>query len=550
MFVGRSSLTNLIVQAAAAAKHRLRQHAPGSIQKPDPRYGPRVKANGLVALFLVSALACEPPAAQPPTRPLPQTARPTAECAPSAAPVLGASAPAAPGPTPPDRLEPAAIDAYLSRAVADKGSPGVSVAILHRGKVVFAKGYGNAVIDPPTPVGPETKFAIGSVTKQFTCASVALLAEDKKLAVDDKVSKYYPKLTRAKDITLADLGQHVSGYRDYYPLDFVDARLTKPIAPDVLIGEYAGMPLDFEPGARFSYSNTGYIILGRVVEKVSGQSFGAFMQQRLFGPAGLRETTLSAADTSQLVNGVAAVARGYDTFALGAPEPAPPEADGWLYAAGGIFSTARDLAQWDLALLEGKLLSAASWKWMTSPRTLQDGRVSSYGCGLAMSTRQGEAVVQHSGSVSGFLAYNTMLPRTQSAVVLLTNRVDVPTRALHDELVALLIKSVAPQTTLAVSGVGAKDVARQLMLALQTGRLDRTLLGPDFDAYLTPGRVEGVAARLTALGELTSVDVENTGERGGMEVASVRFTFQRGKLRAVMFRSTDGKVQQFLVTAL
>lgn len=481
-----------------------------------------------------------------------------AQSAPSASATPQASAPANTPPSdpvsalaPPDRFDLEAIDAYLTKVVAIKGSPGISVAIAHEGKVVFAKGYGKAVLDPPVPVGPDTQFAIGSVTKQFTCASVALLAEDKKLSVDDKVSKYFPKLTRARDISLTDLGSHLSGYRDYYPLDFVDARLRKPIAPDALIGEYAGMPLDFDPGSRFSYSNTGYIVLGRIVEKASGQTFGDFLQKRLFGPAGLTRTSLSATDTTERTDGGAKVARGYDAFALSEPQQAEREGDGWLYAAGGIYSTARDLATWDLALLGGKLLKPTSWKWMTSPRTLVDGRVSQYGCGLSMSTRSGEAVVQHTGSVSGFLAYNTMLPRTRSAVVLLTNRMDVASRPLHDELVSLLVKNVAPSNTaVSVAGPGLKEIAKTLMTQFRTGTLDRSLLGTDFDQYLTEARMKGVAERLSALGELKSVDVDNAGERGGMEVASVRFTFESGKLRAIVFRTPDGKVQQFLISQI
>lgn len=452
--------------------------------------------------------------------------------------------------TPPERFDLDAIDAYLTKVVLAKGSPGLSVAIAHEGKVVFAKGYGKAVIDPPVPVSPDTQFAVGSVTKQFTCASVALLAEDKKLSIDDKVSKYFPAVTRAKDISLTDLGNHVSGYRDYYPLDFVDARMRKPIDPDALVGQYATMPLDFEPSSRFSYSNTGYIMLGRVVEKVSGQTFADFLQKRLFGPAGLTQTSLSARDTNEVVNGGAKVARGYDAFALSEPQPAEREADGWLHAAGGIYSTARDLASWDLALLTGKLLKPSSWKWMTSPRTLVDGRVSQYGCGLAIATRGGEAVIQHSGSVSGFLAYNTMLPRTSSAVVLLTNRMDVSSRPLHDELVSLLLKKVVPAAALSVPGPAPKEIATTLMTQFRTNTLDRSLLGADFDQYLTEARMRGVAERLAALGELKSVEVDNSGERGGMEVASVRFTFANGKLRAILFRTTDGKVQQFLISQI
>ena len=135
-------------------------------------------------------------------------------------------------------------------------------------------------------------FAIGSVTKQFACACILLLAEEGKLSVDDKVAKYYPGLTSAKDITLYDLMTHTSGYPDYYPLDFVDRRLVKPIAEDALLAKYAGARLDFEPGERWSYSNTGYVLLGRVVEKVSGKPFGRFLEERVLEPLGMTHSAV------------------------------------------------------------------------------------------------------------------------------------------------------------------------------------------------------------------------------------------------------------------
>ena len=189
-------------------------------------------------------------------------------------------------PEPPKTFDLAAIDTYVAGVVRDKGIPGLALTIVRDGKIVLAKGYGQRSIEDKSPVETDTPFAIGSVTKQFACACIFLLAEDGKLSVDDKVSKYFPSLTSAGDITLYQLMTHTSGYTDYYPLDFVDRRMSKPIPLDTLIQEYAGTKLDFEPGSRWSYSNTGYIILGRVVEKVSGQSFGEFLRKRILNPTG------------------------------------------------------------------------------------------------------------------------------------------------------------------------------------------------------------------------------------------------------------------------
>ena len=176
---------------------------------------------------------------------------------------LAPAKPAEPAPKskPPESFDVAAIDAYVAAQVQEKGYVGLSLAIARDGQIVFAKGYGKSSLEPPADVGVDTPFAIGSITKQFTCACIFLLAEEGKLSVQDPVAKYYPNLTRAADITLYDLMSHVSGYPDYYPLDFVDRRMLKPIDVDKLIQEYAGGKLDFDPRTRWSYSNTGYMIL-------------------------------------------------------------------------------------------------------------------------------------------------------------------------------------------------------------------------------------------------------------------------------------------------
>src|SRR6185436_11312120 len=225
---------------------------------------------------------------------------------------------------------------------------------------------------------------------------VLLLAEEGKLSVHDKVAKYFPDLTRANDITLLDLMNHVSGYPDYYPLDFVDRRMQAEISPDELLRQYAGGKLDFEPGSRYSYSNTGFILLGRVIEKVSGTSYADFLTRRILRPLGLEHTVFEPSPTDRRL------AAGYNTFVLSDPEPVAPEAKGWAGAAGALYSTPSDLAKWDLALLDRRLLSTNSYNLMTTPRRLSTGKHSDYACGLAVRLQAGRYVVTHSGAVSGF----------------------------------------------------------------------------------------------------------------------------------------------------
>jgi D-alanyl-D-alanine carboxypeptidase len=444
---------------------------------------------------------------------------------------------ASPAPT---EFDVPAIDAYLEEQVKQSGIVGMSVALVRDGKAVLVKGYGHRSLEPRQPVTTNTLFAIGSVTKQFACACILLLAEDGKLSVQDKVAKYYPGLTRADEITLLDLMQHVSGYPDFYPLDFLDRRMQSPIAVDELIRQYAGGKLDFEPGARYSYSNTGFMILGRVVEKVSGRSFSQFLQERLLNPAEMTQTVFERGQSRH------PVAHGYTSFALSPPDAAPPEADGWIFSAGAMYSSALDLAKWDLALIDGKLLQPGSFQTMTTPRKLAGGKLTTYGCGLGVSLRNGFLVLAHNGAVNGFGARNATVPATRSAVVMLCNLDAGGAFArMHNHLLSLLVKT--PSNVPSIAGPPAADVAQSFVRRLQQGKLDRTQLGDEFAVFLNEEKLRGAAQRLKALGNLKLVEVEDQYERGGMEVSNLRIVFPRDNLKGLMYRSTDGKIQEFFV---
>lgn len=486
----------------------------------------------LLRLALGLTLACEPAAPSPTCPPPP---------APAAAPSLGPTKPPASPPAPrrPDRFDVAEIDAYVAGQLAPRGIVGLTLAIVRNGDLVLERGYGERRVGSGEPLRADTSLAIGSVTKQFTCASALLLAEEGKLSLEDRVSRYQPGLTRAGDITLLDLLTNVSGYPDYYPLDFVDERMTRPTTVDAVIKEYAGRPLDFEPATRWSYSNTGFLIAGRAVEQVSGAPLAAYLQRRIFTPLGMTRSSLGPPTDA------ADPATGHTSFALGPAEPTAPEAEGWLHGAGAIYSTVGDLARWDLALMEGRLLRPDSWTRMKTPRTLATGEPTDYACGVGVVRRQGETVIQHSGAVSGFVAFNAMIPRTRSAVIVLANTEASDVGGLHGELLSLLIDADRPRP--AVPGPGPREVGLSLLRQLQAGAVDRAALGEAFSSHLSDAKLAEAAPRLRALGEPTSVTVERLSERGGMEVATLRFSFADAAARALLYRTPDGKVQEFLL---
>ena len=446
---------------------------------------------------------------------------------------------AADGSKAPETFDIKAIDAYLATQVQRAGRVGMSVAIVKDGQLVFAKGYGQRSRADKRPVETNTLFAIGSVSKQFTCAAVLLLAEDGKLSARDPVAKYYPDLTRANDVTLLDLMNHTSGYPDYYPLDFLDRRLQRRIDPDELLRQYAGGKLDFEPGTKYSYSNTGYILLGRVVEKVSRQSLGEFLSHRIFKPLRMDQTfyELMPEDTR--------VAAGYTTFALSDPEIVAPESNGWLGGAGGIYSTPADLAKWNLALIEGRVLKPESYALMTAPRKLASGKQTDYGCGLSIRAQEGRQVLSHNGAVSGFNTWNAAIPSTRSAVTMTCN-IEGGLGALPSQIFSLLLKE--PSNVPAVTGAAAADTVKKVFAQFQKGKVDRQQFADEFNHYLTDEKIARAAKRLKPYGTPTKAEVISTHERGGMEVTMTRLTFKTGSLKAQMYRRPDGIIEQFFLS--
>ena len=430
------------------------------------------------------------------------------------------------------------IDTLIQRVVAEKRLVGLNVGVMQDGKVILAKGYGYRSLDPKLPVTPTTMFGIGSVTKQFTCSSALLLEQDRKLSMNDRVAKYFPTATRGNDITLLELGQHVSGYRDYYPLDFVVREMAKPEPTDTVIARYATRPLDFEPGSRWSYSNTNFLILGKAIEAASGKSVAEFMKERIFTPVGMTRTAFDRIpnDTN--------TASGYTSYALADPTTVAPEAQGWIGAAGAIWSTPTDLLAWDLALIDGKVLSAESYAKLTTPRVLSDGRLTTYGCGLGVQKTGNTVILSHGGGIAGVVTQNIVIPATRSGIVTLANA----DFAATGEITSALIAKLSPHVDVPkIAGLSALEAAKAFLASVEQGKVDRSTLGDDFNALLTDEHLAKDRASLAANGKVTDVAVRQTVERGGMEVAIVEYKVGKTLARTAMYRSPDGKIQQFLI---
>jgi CubicO group peptidase (beta-lactamase class C family) len=430
------------------------------------------------------------------------------------------------------------IDAIAAKALAESAAPSVSVAIVQSGRIAFEKAYGKARLDPATVAKASMRYSIGSVSKQMLAGCVLLLVQEHRISLDDPVSRYLPNLTRASEVTIRELLTHTSGYQDYYPQDYLAPFMEKPVTADQILDQWARKPLDFDPGTRWQYSNTNYVIAGRIVERVTGGPFFDFLSKRILQPLGMSSAINLAEQTMGPED-----AAGYTRFALGPPRPVRPEGRGWLFAAGELAMTAHDLALWDIALMEHKLLTPASIELLTTPARLRNGTPTDYGLGMGVTDANGHPKWQHSGGVSGFVSLNTMWPDQQTAVIVFANEdgSGAP-RAIVNGLAPLLLAEAEDP-----GAAAALQQARQIFDGLLEGKIDRALLTSDADAYFTSQVLGDAATSLKALGPVESIEQTGVEQRGGMTYRHFAVKFKSKSLHLDTLTVPGGKLEQYLI---
>jgi CubicO group peptidase (beta-lactamase class C family) len=290
------------------------------------------------------------------------------------------------------------IDAIVAEALARPDAVGFSVAIARGEEIVLAKGYGLAEAEHGVAANAETLFRIGSITKQFTAAAVLRLAEQEKLDLDDPITKHLPHFpTGEYTVTLRQLLNHTSGVKCYTSdFEFMTRGTAFDLTDDEIVARIDGEPFDFAPGERWSYCNSGYFLLGLVVEKASGKEYAAYLEDEFFEPLGLAR---SRYDSSSEV--IANRAQGY-TIVDGALHNDAPFAMSIPGGAGGLACSAADLVRWQIALSRGRVVREASFAAMTTPTVLADGRPIDYGLGLQVGDFRGHPFVGHGGGINGF----------------------------------------------------------------------------------------------------------------------------------------------------
>jgi len=309
-----------------------------------------------------------------------------------------------------------AMDEMLAKEFKSN-EPGAAVIVVKDGKVVFRKGYGMANMEFGIPIEPDMIFRIGSVTKQFTAVATLMLAEQGKLSLTDEITRFLPDYpTQGRRVTVEHLLTHTSGIVSYTGMPEWRPQMRKDVSLDEMIAVFKDKPMEFAPGERWNYNNSGYVLLGAIIEKASGMKYGEFIEKNIFAPLEMKRSFYDS--TSRIIpRRAAGYSKGKDGFVN-----AEYLSMSWPHAAGSLISTVDDLALWDAALYTDKLVKQESLKraWKAVP--LNDGRPTKYGYGWGLSSLEGHPVISHGGGINGFTCDSMRLPDDRVYVAILTNR--------------------------------------------------------------------------------------------------------------------------------
>jgi D-alanyl-D-alanine carboxypeptidase len=426
----------------------------------------------------------------------------------------------------------AQIDASVGEWLVQTGAPSVSIAVVTGGEVSYAKAYGAARLAPRAPATVATRYAIDSISKEFTAAAILKLQEDGKLSLDDQAASYFPELAKPQPVKIRQILSHTAGFRDFWPQDYVTIEMGKPTTVQAILDEWGRRPLDFAPGSDYQYSNTGFVIAGAIVEKVSGQPLMSFLQANVFEPLHMRDVTDD--DHAPLP---ATDAGAYTRWGDGPLRPAPKEGAGWLFGASELAMAPRELALWDISLMGRSLLKPASYDAFYAAIKLTNGLDSHYSLGLGVRDDGGRLRLSHGGAGSGFLSANLMWPGEKAAVVAFTNN----DWANPDAVAERVAYVVLPPTE-------AEARARAIFLDFQAGRMDRGLFTDNGAAYLSAAALADQKTGLSAYGPVRLFQLQSEQTRGGFRTRIWKITCARGVLAAVERGYPDGKLEQFMIS--
>ena len=349
----------------------------------------------------------------------------------------------------------AKIDGNVEAALHRFEAPGAAVMVIRNGHVLFVHPYGLRNLARGLPVRADTPFEIGSITKQFTAAAILQLQEAGKLQIDRPLADYLPGAPHARDITLRQLLTMTSGLHDYLdgPQPKTEQLASRPISWHDLIGRVAPLPLDFPPGSKLSYSNTNYLLLGKVIEAVSGEPYRDYLQHHFFAQLHMNDTHTTAEEDR-----LPGMAVGY-WHANGRLAVATHIDASWGGAAGFLVTTLADLAKWDAALTSGRIVSRADYRQMTTSFMTTKNGSANYGFGFFVDLAYGQPRIGHTGGSQAFTTADEYFPRQDTRIIAFTNQGDEVPEA-GETLTNIIFADLYPGTAAKALAPAADENAR------------------------------------------------------------------------------------------
>ena len=443
----------------------------------------------------------------------------------------------------PDQMQ--AIDKIAQTELNSQAVAGLTLAVVRNGRLVYSRGYGYSSIELQQTMNDSSLFEIGSITKQFTAAAVLALIEDGKLALDEPLSRFVPDYTNAKDVTLRQLLTMTSGIPDYTDVPGFDKSTQSPTTPSAIVATVKSQPLDFAPGTQWEYSNTNYVLLGIVIEKVTGVSYAQFLEDRILRPSVMIATAYgnAAASSPQLATGYA-----FDGQRI---KPDVPWNLDWGYSTGGLVSNVLDLAVWDTGLLSAKAITLGSLREMWMPVTLRDGSKVPYGFGWSIGTLDGHRIIEDNGGLPGYNGTNATFPNDNFDVVVLANAQSFD----GGPIVRKIFEYFFPPTKDQLAAQSAGDDvalarARDVFHRLQTGTLDQSQMTAEAAKRLTSDITSKAKASLSRLGNPAHFTQTDKYVFGTETVYGYRIEFRAGAIAFTLALDANQKVGELSVQPL
>ena len=406
----------------------------------------------------------------------------------------------------------ARVDEFINAEMSRQHIPGLALAVIRDGQLVLSKGYGLANVEHHVPVTPATVFQSGSIGKQFTATAIMLLVEDGKVSLDDRISKYFPDLPETwQRITVRNLLTHTAGLGDFAP----DFDLRRDYTEDEFLAAIKSIPLAHRTGEEWDYSNLGYVLSGILIRKLTGKFYGDFLRERVFNPLGMN--TARIISEADIVENRAA---GYrlEKGELKNQEWVSPSVN--TTADGSLYLTVLDMAKWEAALSDKRLLKRSSLDQMWTPAKLNDGRQKAYGFGWHTNVIHGPRVLFHGGGWQGFKSFITRLPDERLTIVFFANLWQTNEHRLARGLLSIFHSEFALPAEQPRQDQEAKVTAlvKKVLRQFSQGMVDFKLFTPAASAAMLPQRVGHISESLNSLSlpaaVISSIELVSRREEG------------------------------------